>query len=236
MMNTTLEHSVQEITEERKSLRTVMGGSLAEGVLSGIVVVLSLIGLAGAMPYAVLSVTTIVLGIALLLEGAAISTRFSRLLAEARKTRADDEARIGMGMTSEFVAGMAGIVLGILGLLKISPMILIPTAVIAFGGTLILSSGLTLRLDTAELDLYTESTRFKRIAHEAMVAAIGVEILLGFSAVVLGIIALTSPYSLYSATLSLVAMLLIGVTGLISGAAITARMASLFRKEQPVKT
>ncbi len=232
-MNTTLEQSVQEMTEERKSLRTVMGGSLAEGVLSGIVVVLSLIGLAGAMPYAVLSVATIVLGIALLLEGVAVSTRFSRLLAETSKNRLDDEARLGMGMTSEFVAGTAGIVLGILGLLKISPMIVIPAAVIAFGVTLILSSGLTLRLDTYELEHYAESTKFKRVAHEAMVAAAGVEILLGFSAVVLGIIALTGAYP---SILSLVAMLIAGVTGLISGAAITARMLSLFRKEQPVKT
>ena len=227
-MNTTLEQNVREITEERKSVKTVMGGSLAEGILSGVVVVLSLIGLSGAMPEAVLSVAAITLGVAFLLEGVTVSTRFSRLLSETSKSRLD-EAELGAGMTSGFVAGTTGIVLGILGLLKISPVILIPLSVIVFGSALMLSSGLTLRLDNLELEIYAESTKFKKVAREAMVAAAGVEILLGLGALVLGIVALTSVYSM---TLSLVGMLTVGITGLAGGAAVTARMVSLFRTEQ----
>ncbi len=227
IVNTTLQQNIQgHIAEEQRSLRTMMGGSLIEGFLAGIAVLLAVVGLSGTAPERLLSVATIALGVAFLFQGVAISLRFSRLLAETGKDRLD-EAQLGLGMSSEYVSGVAGVVLGILALAGKSPTVLIPAAVVAFGSTLLLGSGLTLRLNALELEASAETTRFKKVAREVMVTAAGSEILLGAGTVVLGIIALAG---IHPDTLSLVSLLIVGITGFFSGAAITARMASLFRK------
>ncbi len=212
--------------EELKSAKFVLGGSLSEGIAGGAVVVLTLLGLSGIMPATMLPIAVIVMGAAFLLEGGAVSTRFSKLISETGKDRLDS-AELGVGMTSEFVGGIAGLVLGILSLLKLYPMYLVPVAVIVYGGTLMFSSGMTVRLNAFELEGAEQNTRFVRIAHEAMNAAAGVEFLLGLSVVVLGIIALTG---IYTAVLSLVAMLVAGVTEFITGAAVTSRMLSIFQR------
>ncbi len=59
-----------------------------------------------------------------------------------------------------------------------------------YGATFMLSSGSTDRLNAIELEGSVESTRFKKIAHEAMRSATFLEFALGMSAVVLGITAL----------------------------------------------
>jgi hypothetical protein len=99
-MNSTL--TTQPLDEVRKSEKTVLGGSLAEGIASGAAVVLALIGLAGIMPETMLPVAVIVMGAAFLLEGGAISMRFSKLLTETSTSRFD-EAELGVGVTSEFL-------------------------------------------------------------------------------------------------------------------------------------
>jgi hypothetical protein len=206
-MNSTL--TTQPLDEARKSEKTVLGGSLAEGIASGAAVVLTLVGLSGIMPEMLLPVAVIVMGAAFLLEGGAISMRFSKLLSETSTSRFD-EAELGVGVTSEFLGGVTGIVLGILSLLRLSPMILVPAAVNAF-----------------ELESAGETTRFRKIAHEAMTAAAGVEFLLGLGAAVLGIIAVVG---VYGTVLSLVALLAIGISGFVTGTAVTARMVSLMRR------
>ncbi len=212
--------------EELKSAKLVLGGSLSEGIAGGAVVVLTLLGLSGIMPAMMLPIAVIVMGAAFLLEGGAVSTRFTKLIAETSKDRLDS-AELGVGMTSEFVGGIAGLVLGILSLLKLYPMYLVPVAVIVYGGTLMFSSGVTVRLNAFELEGADQNSRFVRIAHEAMNAAAGVEFLLGLSTVVLGIIALTG---IYTVVLSLVALLVAGVTEFITGAAVTSRMLSIFQR------
>ena len=211
--------------EVQKSAKTVLGGSLAEGIVGGATIVLALIGLSNMYPSYMIPVATIAMGAAFLLEGGAISVRFSKLLSETSKDRLD-EAEFGMGLTSEFVGGIAGVVLGILALVGLYPMVLVPVAVLVFGATLMFSSGATVRLDALELE-GLEASRFKRISHEAVRAAAGVEFLLGLSAVILGIIALVGTVP---ATLSLVALLITGVSTFVTGAAISTRMLSLFRK------
>ena len=215
----------EKVMEEQKTAKAVLGGSLAEGIVGGATIVLALIGLSGYSPQLMLSIATIALGAAFLFEGGAISMRFSKLLEETSRDRLD-EAELGIGLTSEFLGGIAGVVLGILALLGLHPMILIPVAVIVFGSTLMFSTGVTVRLDALELE-GAEATRLRRIAHEAVKAAAGAEFLLGLSAAVLGIIALAG---VFPSTVSLVAVLIVGLTGFFTGAAITARMTSLFRR------
>jgi hypothetical protein len=223
-MNSTL--TTQPLEEVRKSEKTVFGGSLAEGIASGAAVVLSLVALSGIAPEMLLAVAVIVMGAAFLLEGGAISTRFSKLLTETSTSRFD-EAELGVGVTSEFLGGVAGIILGILALLRIAPMVLVPAAVIVYASTLMMSSGMTMRLNALELEGAGESTRFRKVAHEAMKAAAGVEFLLGLAAAVLGIIAVVG---VYGTVLSLIALLAISVSGFVTGTAVTTRMVSLLRR------
>jgi hypothetical protein len=223
-MNTTL--TTQPVEEVKQTAKTLLGGSLAESVASGVTIVLALIALSGIMPEMLLPIAVIVMGAAFLFEGGAISMRFSKLLAATSKDRFD-EAELGVGVTSEFLGGVSGIVLGILSLLKLSPMVLVPVAVIVYGCTLMFSSGTTVRLNALELEGTGETTRFKRIAHEAMTAAAGVEFLIGLGTAILGIIALTGTFT---SILSLVALLAIGLSGFVTGTAVTTRMVSVYRR------
>ncbi len=218
--------TTQPLDEQKRTAKTLVGGSLAESVAAGGTIVLTLIALSNIIPDLLTPIAVLAMGAAFLVEGGAISMRFSSLLAETRRDRLDN-AEVGLGVTSEFLGGVAGVVLGILSLLKLAPMILLPIAVIVYGMTLMLSSGTTVRLNALELEGTGETERFKKVAHEALKAAAGVELLLGLSSVILGIIALagTRPE-----TLTQVATLIVGISGFVTGAAITARMVSVFRR------
>ncbi len=213
--------TIEEMREEKKSLRTLISGSVAESIFSGAAIVLALMGLSGIMPQTLLPVAVIVMGAAFLFEGGAISIRFSKLLSGARKDPLD-QFELGLGVTSEFVGGVAGVVLGILALLGMYPMVMIPAAIVVFGGTLVISSIVTLRLNTLELEGYEETTPFKKIAREAMMASAGVEILFGLGALVLGIVALGETPA--AATISFAGLLVVGISGFVTGASITARL------------
>ncbi len=217
--------STQTLREGQESAKTVMVGSIPEGIASGGAFVLALIGLSGIAPSGMLTVAVLVMGAAFLFEGAAVSLRFSNLLAETSKDRLD-RAEFGLGITAEFLGGITGIVLGILSVFQIASMILIPSAVIVYGITLLLSSGVTHRLNALEIEGVEESTRFKKIASEATSATAWLEFVLGIAAVILGISALVG----FHAAFSLVGMLVVGAAGLVTGAAVTSRMISLFRK------
>ncbi len=222
----TTQTGLGHLTEEKIPAKTVMGGSIGEGLSSGVAFVLALIGLAGILPETLLPIAVIAMGAAFLFEGASISMRFSNLLTETSRGRLD-RAEFGVGVTSEFLGGITGVVLGILSLLRMHLTVLIPIALIVYGATLMLSSGVTFRLNAIEADVSEESTQFKKIAHEAMSVSALTEFVLGIAAAVLGIIAISG---IYTSAISFVGMMVIGFSGLIAGAAVTTRMISLFRK------
>ena len=210
---------------EKTSVDTVYRGSIAEGFASGVAFVLTLLGLSGIMSELMLPLAVIAVGVAFLLEGLAISARFSTLLAATSSDRME-RTEFGVGVTAEFLGGISGAVLGILALVKIAPVILMPAALIVYGITLMLSSGATHRLNAIEVEGSEETTRFKKIAHEAMSVSTALELVLGLGAVVLGILAVLGTYG---AALSLAGMLVVSVAGLLTGAAVTSRMMGLFR-------
>jgi hypothetical protein len=123
---------------------------------------------------------------------------------------------IGTGVTTEFAGGLAGIVLGILALIGLVPMVLIPCAVIVFGATFILSSGLTNRLSYIE-----NYSRSQQLSREAVEASSGVQVLVGMAGITLGILALIGFAPM---VLSLVGILAIAVGGSLSSAALTSRL------------
>lgn len=214
------------IEDRRNVAKTIFGGSLVETVAAGITIVLSLIALSGTAVGILFPVGVIAMAIAFLVEGGAISMRFSRLLAEACQRDVLKADFVGIGLTAEIVGGLSGLVLGILAITGMAPMILLPVSVIIYGVTLILSSGLVIRLNDLEFEGVTESARYRKIAHEMTTAAAAVEFLLGIGSLILGIVAITGIYSL---TLSLVALLIIGISAFVTGAAISNGMAGIFR-------
>src|SRR5215510_4235141 len=96
------------------------------------VVVLSILGIAGVFPTYLAAVAVIGLGAILLFQGATVVLHYGELLYEA------GAAEVSRGITTEFLAGMAGIVLGVLALVGIVPATLLSAAVIIYGGTLLL--------------------------------------------------------------------------------------------------
>ncbi len=215
----------QTYHEEEISARIVRGGSLAESITGGAGIVLAIIGLANIMPQMMLPIATIALGAALLFEGGAIASRFSKLLTETAKGRFET-SELGVGLTAEVVGGLAGVILGILTLLGVSPSILMPVAVIVFGGTLLFGSGVTARLNNLQIAKSGENEAFREVAREAVSASAGVQLFLGLAAVTLGIIAVAG---ISWMTLNFVALLCVGVSDLLSGSAIAARMMSAVR-------
>ena len=133
------------------------------------------------------------------------------------------------GMISEFVAGITGVVLGILAILGFVPLLLATVCVLVFGGALVLGAGLTSRLESLEYGIeVAESKRtFYRRNRLGSFAAVSVQIVFGLAAIVLGIIALTGFHAL---TLTSIGLLVLGFSALLSGSAISNRIMHLLHR------
>jgi len=212
--------------EQNTSAKIVRGGSAAEGVAGLAGIVLAILGLLHILPQMLLPIATILLGVAFLFEGGSVASRFSKLLNETAKGRFET-SELSVGLTTEIIGGMAVIILGILTLLNISPAVLMPVAAIVFGATLLFGSGVTARLNHLEEPKSEEYQAFRDVAREAVGVATGVRILLGLSAVVLGIIALAGVNWM---VLTFVSILCVGASDVTNGSAITARMMGVMHK------
>ncbi len=216
----------QTYFEDKKSTQIIRGGFATEGVAGIIGVILTILGLLKILPQLLLPIAAIILGVAFLLNGGAVASRFSKLLNETAKGRFET-AEWSVGLTAEFLGGIAAVILGILTLLRIDPVILMPVAAIISGVTLIFGSGITARLNHLQMPKSEEYEAFREVARESMKVATGAEILLGLSAVVLGIIAVTG---ISWMTLTYVALLCVGVSNMTSGSAVAVKMMGMMHK------
>jgi hypothetical protein len=212
--------------EKRREMEFLAGGSTAEVLGGAAAVVLAILGLAGMLPVYMAAVATIAVGAALFFEGGSMAAKCRRIISEAGGGRIE-AAEIGGGMTAEITAGLAGVTLGVLALLGAVPMTLIAIAAIVFGGSLLISSGATSRMNEAAVSSGEGNETAKAVAREAVSASAGAQVLIGLGGAVLGILALLN---LNPMVLTLVAMLIIGFSILLSGTAIGGRMlSSLYR-------
>lgn len=215
-----------ELNAKRTTAKVIAGGSLAEGIAGAAAIALAILGLGGVYPMYMLIIATIAVGAALLFEGGAISSRVSNLIDESGVSPFDI-SEIGSGMTAEFFAGIAGVVLGVLALLGIYPMLMISIAAIVFGAALVLGSGTTSRLNSFAYGKL-ENVAARMLSREAVYAASSVQLLIGIGAVTLGILALVGVAP--PVTMCLIAMLIVGFSDMLSGSAISSRMMGLFRR------
>jgi hypothetical protein len=201
-------------------------GRSASATTGGIAaVVLSILGLASVYPTFMLAVSTIAIGVALLFKGAALAAEYNEILARIDSGTLK-HAEVSGGMSAELLAGGAGIVLGILGLLGVDTTILTAVAVIAFGSALVMSSGVTQRLNHLKIASSGAEDMAQRIAEEATSASVGAQVLVGLSAAVLGILSLIG---MVPVTLALIGLLSIGAVSLLTGSAVGAKMVHMFR-------
>lgn len=204
----------------QRTLRTLAGGSIVEAVGGAAGLVLAILGLATVLPEVLAAIATIAIGVALLAEGAALAERYTRMVAAGDMSRVS-AAELGGGTSAEFVAGGAGIVLGLLALLGVAPMTLTAVAAVVFGGALLLGSGATWRLPAIPSDQDEADT-----GREVLGASAGAQVLVGLSSAVLGIISLVG---IAPETLVLVALLSVGASVVMSGTAITALVTRMLR-------
>ncbi len=211
--------------EVSKTAKVIAGGSIGEGLAGAAALVLAILGLVGVYPALMAAVATIVFGAALLIGGGAISSRVKNLMEESTKGNFD-MAEVGGGMTAEFLAGIAGVVLGVLALLGILPQLLLGIALIVFGGALVVGSSSTQELNYLAANRYENETA-RILAREAVGAASSLQLLFGIGAIVMGILALVDEPQL---TFTLIGLLIVGTAGFFSGSAVTGRMTGLFRR------
>lgn len=215
---------VSRPVEEEKMREAVGAGSATEAIGGAAAVVLAIIGLAGGLPAAMMSIATIVLGGAILLDSAAITARYQRLVRDTWGTETRiTKAEVGTGLSAEALAGIAGIVLGILALLGSMPEALCAVALIVFGGGLMLGSMARRQYNATAVTHYGggASHTAMRALDEATTVAAGGDVLIGVGAVVLGILSLLGIYPL---TLVLVGFLGVGGAVMLGGTVLGTRM------------
>jgi len=219
--------TTSQVRGERTVLEVESAGSVIEAGAGVAVIALGIIGLARGDSGFITAIATIVLGAALFAQGGAIAAQYSKLTALISGGTMG-ALELGGGMGSDIIAGAAVIVLGILGLIGFAPGILLASAVITAGATLLLGAAAIERLAMFKANAAGLSEMAQKLTHATIASAVTGQILAGCGAVVLGIIALAMPA--HAIVLSLVALLVLGGSIMVSGAALTGRLLQFFER------
>lgn len=221
--------------QSRSPETTAAFGGVMDAIGGIATAVLAIIGLAGWHPELLAGVATIVFGAALLIQGGTLLSEYSQVFTPAGALQTASDAAGGDGLAAMFPVGIAGIVLGILALLGIASYSLTSVSVIAFGAALMLSAQSVRRLyrmqaDARRTSLSSYATR-EFLAGEMAAGSAGIQFVAGLAALVLGILAVVMAATLRSELLTLVALLIVGLTNIISGSALSGLVLSFMRPE-----
>jgi hypothetical protein len=215
------------VTVESGAAQRAAYGGLVDAIGGIAAGVLAILGMTGLDPEGMAGIATIVLGAAFLIQAAAITTEYADMLQGASVRGAPGTLAGGDGLAAMFMVGAAGLVLGVLALLGIAPATLTAVAVIAFGGALVLSSGSMRQLYMLRALLPVPLTTTPEVlAGQMATGSAGVQLLTGLSAVVLGILAVAGQAPVL---LTLVSLLLLGITVLLTGSALSGLVMSFMR-------
>jgi hypothetical protein len=191
-------------------------------------IVLAVIGLAGTASETMVAIAVIIFGAALLIQGGTLLSEYARIMFPPGGTATAGEFG-GGSLSAVFLAGAAGIVLGILALLGLSPAILTAAAIIAFGAALVLSSNSVWHLHMLKrsaLTAHTQAGGNEILANEMAFGSASLQALAGLAGVVLGIIGLAGNHTV---TLTLVALLALGGALILTGSTLSATVMSFMR-------
>jgi hypothetical protein len=186
-------------------------GPLTESAAGIAVIVLAIIGLADAAAAMLAAVATIVIGGGLMVEALNATIEEVQALTTAAPPAAGERlAEIGGRAVAALMAGVTGVVLGILGVFDIKTAYVIPSALIVFGGYLVLSGAAGVQ-ERIEAD---GAGRAPVLSYRGSATARGFEILIGVAALALGSLALVP---IDTAVLTLVGFIAVGAALLMIG-------------------
>jgi len=211
-------------SEERPvDVEATGAGSIATSIGGLAAIILAIVGLVHIAPTYVLAIAALVIGAALVFQGGDLFAQYSGVLGRMSQRKPENApvGGVGIGM----LAGLVGIVLGILALGTVSPSVLLPIAVIVFGVALIGSSGDVTQLYSLKLEQSGADDNVQRMARESLALGSSTQTLIGLGGVVLGIVALVG---LDWTVLSLVALLAFGIAVLVNSTGVTDRMMTFF--------
>jgi hypothetical protein len=224
MATTTPEQHFGTVTREhgRRFLSELTAGSTSEAIAGAGAAVLAIIGLAHMVPFYMMAIGVIVLGVAFMCESGVVMAEFAERL-RGGTTFPAEKIEVGGGISAEMLGGLAGVVLGVLALIGLVPQILCSVAVLVFGGCMLVGAAATAR--AREMAPIGESRSFE-IGREATMAASGAEGLVGLAAIVLGILSICG---IAAQPLTLIGILVLGAGLLLSGSAMSTQWLSGIR-------
>jgi hypothetical protein len=207
---------------------TAAYGGFVDAIGGVATIVLAIIGLSGAKPEMLVAIATIVFGAALLVQGGALLSEYVGIIFPEGASNVSMEQFGGSSLSALFMAGAAGIVLGILALVGVQSPILTSVAIIAFGAGLLVSSNSVWQLHALKRAAETQATQGGSavVAHEMAAGSAGVQSLAGLAAIVLGILALAD---VHSVVLELSALIALGSTLVMTGSTLSATVVNFMR-------
>jgi hypothetical protein len=199
---------------------------LTEALGGVVAVVLGILGLVHIAPTLLMTIATIVVGIALLAQTYMVGAEYVGHVSTSREPMV--LAGLSGSWSVAFLSGIAGVVLGILALVGVMPEILVAAAVIAIGGGLLIGSGGTAQTAAFRLLTPASSERMRSLVFESTASLGVVQALVGLALIVLGILALTG---FTSGSLLLIALLTSGAYFGVTSSAFGGVLLSVFPKQ-----
>ena len=199
---------------ERESVELTAAGSLADVLIACAAIFAATAGLVGMVPVVAAACATVAIGIAMLFEGGAIGARFARTIKHREEGDLVMNGDVLAGLTADLVAGASGVVLGVLAFAGVAPLPLLATAVLVFAAGLLMGCA-----------AQVHATAQSRKADSFLIAA-RAQLVVGIVSLVLGIVALLGAAVV---PLTLVALLLVGLSELVSGMALGTKMFRMSR-------
>lgn len=208
---------------------TAAYGGLIDALGGIATIVLAIIGLTAFDPLGMAGIATIVFGAALLVQAGTILSEYANNLLPSEPLMEPNSVH-SEGLSALLLAGAAGIVLGVLALLGIASVQLTAVAVIAFASALLLSSSSVRQLYLLERQtlqaLPAPRSVNELLAGQMASGSAGVQLLAGLATLVLGILAIAGYQPLL---LTLAALLVLGVTVLLTGGTLSGMLMSFAR-------
>jgi hypothetical protein len=214
---------------EMSSAEVPAYGGLVDAIGGIATAVLAIVALTGFAPGTMGAIATVVFGAALLIQGGTVLSEYAHVVFPAEASVPPMEKFSGGGLSALFLVGIAGIVLGILALLGIATAAITAIAVIAFGCALVMSSNSVKQLyalQTATRKAVTSRQGSEFLAGEMASGSSSVQAVTGVAAIVMGILAVAGTTS---TTLTLAALLVLGVTIILTGSTLTGLVLGFMR-------
>ena len=211
------------ISSEHTFQEAATYGGVVDAIGGAATIILAIVALSGVSQSILGAIATVVFGAALLIQGGTMLTEFTKLMVPPGAAGTAEEVVGGGGLSSLFLVGAAGIVLGVLSLVGIASQTLTAAAVIAFGGALLLSSNSVWHLYRAKQASYRAGAArtlsgAEFLAGEMASGSAVLQCLSGLAAIILGILAVTGTNP---NVLILVGLLVLGATVLLTGSTLS---------------